>query len=493
MVPLLVGLLTIPYVIRSLGDEGFGVLAIAWALLGYFSLFDLGLSRATTKFVAECLGRGELGEIPGFFWVSVSLQLLLGIGGGVVFAILTPALTGRLLKIPPDLQRGAEISFLILAGSLPMVLVTNTLRGMLEAAQRFDLVNYARVPANAAIFLLPIVGLLVGFHLPGIVLLLVLARAGAGVAYWRMCVNVFPAVGDRIRFDAQALRSLIPYGWWITVSNLVNPFLAYMDRFFIAGILSIGAVTYYAAPYEIASRLLILPTSLAMTLFAGFSTVAVSTKLQGHLTEIYARSLNGSILVMGPLLALAVAFSPEALRLWLGPAFAQHSTIVLQILILGVFVNSLSFIPFNLLQGVGRPDLTAKFHLFELPIHLTLLWFLVTQVGIVGAALAWTLRISLDAVLLFIWTARLGLWSPRDLGGSGIFRSSVGVSAFSGVLLIICLLVSSPLTKVLLVALAIPIFGSLGWFLLLGDPERDAVHYLVRKAAGTPKRARQTT
>ena len=54
--PLLVGILTIPYVVRGLGMERFGILSLAWVILGYFALFDFGLGRATTKFVAEAVG-----------------------------------------------------------------------------------------------------------------------------------------------------------------------------------------------------------------------------------------------------------------------------------------------------------------------------------------------------------------------------------------------------------------------------------------------------
>jgi len=57
VVPLSVALVAIPYVVRGLGAERFGVLSIASALLGYFGIFDLGLGRATTKFVAESLAR----------------------------------------------------------------------------------------------------------------------------------------------------------------------------------------------------------------------------------------------------------------------------------------------------------------------------------------------------------------------------------------------------------------------------------------------------
>ena len=49
VIPLLVGLATIPYVVKGLGNEGFGILSIAWVLLGYFTLSELGLGRESAK------------------------------------------------------------------------------------------------------------------------------------------------------------------------------------------------------------------------------------------------------------------------------------------------------------------------------------------------------------------------------------------------------------------------------------------------------------
>src|SRR5512145_213743 len=72
--PLLVGVLCIPPVIAGLGAERFGLLALAWAVLGYFSVFDLGLGRATTKFVAEALGRGERHRLPALVGTAALSQ-----------------------------------------------------------------------------------------------------------------------------------------------------------------------------------------------------------------------------------------------------------------------------------------------------------------------------------------------------------------------------------------------------------------------------------
>ena len=55
VLPLLVGAVLFPLQINTYGTERFGLLAIAWSLVGYFSLFDMGLSRALTQVVSEKL------------------------------------------------------------------------------------------------------------------------------------------------------------------------------------------------------------------------------------------------------------------------------------------------------------------------------------------------------------------------------------------------------------------------------------------------------
>jgi len=57
--------------------------------------------------------------------------------------------------------------------------------------------------------------------------------------------------------------------------------------------------------------------------------------------------------------------------------------------------------PFALIQGFGRPDMTAKFHVAELLLYIPLMWLLVKHMGIIGGAIAWFLRVTIDAVLLF--------------------------------------------------------------------------------------------
>lgn len=413
-VPILVGVLAIPYIIHGLGVDRFGLLSLAWVILGYFTLFDLGLGRATTKFVAEALASGNQNRVPVIVWSSVTAQAILGGLAVLVLITLTPLLVERVLNIPKELVSEARSIFFTLAFSIPMVLMAGSFSGLLEAGQRFDLVNAVRVPLNLSSFLLPALGVWLGWELPAVVLLLVVLRGLSLLAFYGLGARTFPEIRTRPRFDSAQLRSLLGFGGWVTVTSIVGPLLVYLDRFMIGALRSTAALGYYTAPYEMVTRLWIIPSSLMSTVFPAFN----SLKRQGEwerLERLAARSVRLLLLVMAPLSAIIVAYASEILRLWLGAEFAQEGTMVLQLLAAAVLVNSLAQVPFNLLQALGRPDLAAKFHLAELVAYIPLVWVLVKTWGINGAALAWAIRVIADTLVLFLAASRFSPTLPRAL------------------------------------------------------------------------------
>src|SRR6266702_3616059 len=109
--PMVVAVFSIPILIQGLGKDRFGVLTLAWALIGYASLFDLGLGRALTQLVARKLGAGEEREIPSLAWTSLLLMVLLGCVGTAAILLISPWLAGRGLNVPAALQRETLQSF----------------------------------------------------------------------------------------------------------------------------------------------------------------------------------------------------------------------------------------------------------------------------------------------------------------------------------------------------------------------------------------------
>lgn len=280
---------------------------------------------------------------------------------------------------------------------------------------------------------------------------------------------------------------LFAFGGWVTVSSIVSPILVYLDRFLIGSLLSIAAVAYYSAPYEAVTRLLIIPASLVMTLFPAFS--ALEGVKDGHrLGTLFARSTKYILLILGPPVLVVALFAREILQLWLGAEFAIRSTLALQILALGVLINSLARTPFALLQGIGRPDLPAKFHLLELPIYVGTAWLLVSNWGIAGAAAAWTLRVTLDALLLFGATLKVYRFSPRLFTANGTTLASLVLLLLAGVAYGVKALTGA-LPLFIQSALFVAVLGLFVWFVwekILDSSDKGAILKLWQKTESIP-------
>jgi len=477
ILPLVVGIFAIPVVIRGMGNESFGILSLAWMLLGYLTIFDLGMGRATTKFMAAGIRNGAPDELRKIFWTSVEMNFLLGTIGGIIVASFASVLAERVFRISPTLVDAARSSFIVLAVSCPVVLVSTAFRGALEAAQQFGYVNIVAVTASCLNFLLPLVGFYSKLGIEGIVILLMISRLCGALAYFWFCTRVFPSLRSGKVFDFRRIRQLLSYGGWVSVSNLVNPVLIYLDRFLIGAMISVAAVTYYAAPYEMVSRLSIFPSSLAMTLFPSFSAVNLDER-QG-IVGLYKRSTKFLLLFMGPLMAVLIFFAKDVLRLWLGTQFSEISTPIVQVLAVGLLMNSLAQIPYSLIQGFGHPDITARLHLLELLIYVPMVWLLVKTMGIFGGAVGWTIRVTADALLLFLASARF--MSPRSILDRELIRPLGLVILLGCALFGFSLLVENLVLKIVAAIILLIPFVVVSWRYFIVPRERELIQKLLRR------------
>jgi O-antigen/teichoic acid export membrane protein len=479
-VPLLVGVLIIPFIVRGLGIERFGILSLAWVVLGYFTIFDLGLGRATTKYVAEALGKGEEDQVPRLVWASVTIQAILGFIGTVILVSITPFLVERILNIPPELVREAKATFYLLSLAIPVVLVSGSFRGVLEASQRFDLVNAVKIASNTLIFILPLAGLLLGFSLPGIIVLIGGARLGALFAFVVISVHIIPRL-KKYSVSFVLFPRLFSFGGWVTVTTIVWYILWYLSHFLIGSLLSMAAVAYYAAPYEAVTRLGIIAGSLTMTLFPAFSALG-GIKDRQRLGSFFARSIKYVLLILGPVVLVIAIFAEAILQTWLGTDFATRSKGILQIITVGMLIYSLAHTPYALLEGIGRPDLPAKFYLIELPVSIAITWILVSQWGIVGGAVAWSFRVTLDAVLIFIAVFKVCGFSLRVMAGNNLIRSILALSML-GILLYFVKSLMGNFSMLVVVSFVLGTFAILAyiiWVRILDISDRKVLLNLLK-------------
>ncbi|MBF6569631.1 MAG: flippase [Candidatus Binataceae bacterium] len=472
--PFLVGLFAIPVLVQGLGVDRYGVLTLSMIVVGYFGLFDFGLGRAATKYIAEAAASDDHSNIPGLFWTSLYMMLAFGTAGAILVAALTPWLVLDILKITPAFRPESLHAFYLLAFAMPIVISGGSLGGTLSAYQRFDLINLVRVPSGIFAYIGPLIMLPFSHSIAWMVAVMVVGRLASWSVSIALCLRVIPALRHNMRPSRATVRSMLRFGGWVTVSGLISPIMSYFDRFLIGAMLSVAAISYYTVPFQITGKLGIVPGAMGGVAFAAFA--GSFTKDPARAMLIFERVTRYTLLALFAPVLILVAFAPEILTLWLGAGFAAHSASVLRLLAVATFVNCLAWPPYSLIQAAHRPDLTAAFHVAEAPFYIAFLWWILPRYGIEGAAIAWLVRVSLDMIMLFAAAWRL---MPR--ASAVIIR----IAEFTCAALLIFGLCAIPTTltaKTSCVAGVLVLFASVCWTMLLEPQEKNLAREYLRSS-----------
>lgn len=470
IIPMLAALVAMPMLLNGLGAPRMGLFALALGLFGFAGIFDLGLGRALTRTVAHHAQDGVAPErIAPLLRSGLLVVLVMGLAWGTVLWLGSDWIVSRIRVLGDTLRAESHAGLLILACLIPVALLSTSLVGILEGLQRFWRANAIRVPLGVATYLVPAI---VAQWMPTLVAVvgaLAIVRLLGMLVLLRAVAMEIPLRATRGP-DPLPMAPMWRYTGWLSISNIVGPLMVYGDRYYLATLLPPASIAYYTVPLDTMMRATSLPGA---ALNAAFPALTRAQSQPGT-AQRYFTDAN-TLLLFAWLVPLAVIgiLLPDALRLWLGPEHGQGMLATSRLILAGVLVNGFALVPFNLLQAVGRSDLTAKLHAVELPLFAIGLMLLVTRFGVAGAALAWSLRVAFDGICLVLLARRLFPDTSRHLLRLALY-AMLGTLVVLGSMALhaTAIRVGAALLVVLLAVGLLYRHGGLAWFLSLVKAHR---------------------
>lgn len=389
-IPAVIAIPAFAIINKQVGTELFGIFTLSFAIIGYASIFDLGLSRAVIREVA--MNDNNANAITAIINTAFTMMSVLSLLAVLVIWGVSESLVG-LLSVSDSYQNDVISGFKWLAVCVPFLLISQIFLAYFEGLAEFRALSLVRTLGNVLIVVLPCVASFIEPSFTALMLAMLLARVmvflcSVGWIVQRMTV--------RLALDRQIAKRLLGFGGWLTVSTVVGPIMMYFDRFILSSIGGAKNVAFYTAPSELTMRMLSLPSAVSRTLFSRLSRTP-----NGREKDIYRWGII-SLGVASFLFALPFfVFAKEILVLWLGQEFAQ-SAWVFRILLIGFVFNAIAQVPFTSLQAKGLSKQTAMVHCSELIPYIILLIFLVKYYGLIGVAVAWTLRVFIDMAVFLI-------------------------------------------------------------------------------------------
>ncbi len=407
LTPMALGLVTIPYLIRQIGVEAFGILTLIWSLIGYFSVFDFGIGRALTQQVSMHRSERLATEIPALVKIGLQFMLVTGTLGGVVLVGAAHQLGYYWLNVSVALRDITTRCLLIAAIGIPLTTITSGLKGVLEGYEDFRVSSILRLLLGVLNLGLPaLTALLLGPSLVYMVSSLVVARllilmAHVVAIHGRVSVVLIGRVASS---SLERTRELLRFGAWMTASNIIGPLMVTADRFVISFVLGASVVAYYTVPFDLIMRLLIIPAALTGALFPRFAYLF--RRDTADVRALYRRSHRVVLAGMSAICLVVAVGSHWGLSLWVGQAFAERSWMIASVLAVGVLFNSLAQVSHAAIQAAGDVKTTSLIHLGEFVAYLPALFLALRFFGLLGAAIVWVLRTTADYALLRFFARR---------------------------------------------------------------------------------------
>ena len=390
LIPVVGALVTVPIYIHLIGPARYGVLAIAWILLGYFGLFDLGLGRATSFRIAA-LVNAKASDRADTFWAAIYVNVGMGVVGGGLLWLAAGYFFGHVFKVSPALRPEILAAVPLLALSVPIATLTGVLTGGMQGRQKFLSINIVSVISSLLFQLFPLlVTFMFGPNLVQVLAAALFARLVGLIVLAYLC-HVELARGHAIRLKREEVPLLLKYGGWVTVASLLAPFLSVIDRFAIGATVGAVAVAVYTVPFQLAKQISILPSAINTAFFPRLASAAPAERKLLERDAIFTIISLVSLPVLG-----AIFLSEPTLLLWVGHKIGDQAAPIARVLFITFWFNAMALVPFTNLEATGRPDLIVKCQMAELIPYFVALYFGLKWFGILGAALALLFRMAMD-------------------------------------------------------------------------------------------------
>ncbi len=402
--PLFVSLVTTPFTIRLLGAEGYGVFVLIGLIPTYLSFADFGMSMASTKFGSEAYAEGDQEKEARIVRTAAFIALCSSLPVAAGLMIFSPRIVG-LFSVPEYLFVDAVFALRLAA----ITFVVNFLCGIFNTPQlarlRMDLNTLINATSRIIGLIATPIVLYLGYGIIGAVTVLLAASLlnllGHGMAARKFLPQIFG-----FRVDANYVRPMLSFGVGLVFAGLAVLLLLNAEKGIVGYLLSVKELAYYSLAFTFASMTTLLASSLVQSLIPAFTQYLNRDELK-QAKMLFNRAAVMMLCGIVPVCSFLILISSEFFELWAGREFALESTTPFLVLIIGVSFYVLGYVPNAVIVSVGRTDTLARIYLIELVPFLLIAIFLTHSMGIIGAALAWSIRVSIDALLIFVFARKV--------------------------------------------------------------------------------------
>jgi O-antigen/teichoic acid export membrane protein len=402
-----------PFIIHTLGQDGYGTWTLITALTGYISLLALGVPMASVRFIAQHVTSGEHDRTNAVIGSCVGLYLMIG-AAALVLGLVVAAVLPSLYDIPAGLQTEARVACALMVVQVAAGFIGLLPEGIMFAHHDFVVRNVVRIGS-----VLLRLGLTLGL-LALNASLIVLAAVQLAVLVFDFSATLLlirrrhPGVRVHLKdFEWATVRRIFSFSMYVLLLAAGTRLSFETDAIVIGAVLGVAAIPFYT----VANSLVVYLVEFTLAIAAVVSPMATRLDTAGRREELTAVFLKWSKISLSFTLfagLFLIVLGPRFIGWWIEPAYERPAGAVLQILMISCF----AFLPVRgvalpILMGLGKPRAPTIAFLGAGVLNLVMSLALAKPFGLVGVAVGTAIPNVLFAGFVLVVTCReLGIGVP---------------------------------------------------------------------------------
>jgi len=394
-----------PFIIGTLGQEGYGTWTLITSMTGYISLMALGVPMACVRYLAQDVAEGDARKMSQTIGSCAGLYLLIGMVAIMIGAVLMVLFDHY--EIPATFQTEALVAFGLMVLNVSAGFIGFLPEGILFAHHDFVRRNLVRI-----VGILLRLGLTIGLLTLKASLVTLAAVQIACLAFdfsvtllliRRQYPEVRISLGD---FDFGMVRRIFSFSVYVLLLTAGARLSFETDALVIGALMGVGSIPFYV----VANSLIVYVMDFVIAIAAVVSPMATKLATEGKSDELREMFLKWSKVALSLTLMVGlflIVFGPTFIGWWIDPSYEHPSGQVLQILMVSSFV----FLPIRgvalpLLMGLGKPKTPAIASLAAGLLNLGLSVLLIRPFGLLGVAVGTAIPNVLFAALVLVVACR---------------------------------------------------------------------------------------
>lgn len=418
----LLALAVVPFYLKYLGIEAYGLIGFFVTTQALLQLLDMGMAPTINREVARCSASGDLKEAGKLLHTLAVVYWSMAAAIAILILVLAPLIAEYWLQSkqlsPQTISHAVMLMGLVVACRWPIGLY----QGALIGAQRLTIssgINMAMVTIGS---------------LGAVAVLAFISPTIEAFFIWQACVGLVYAVIMRLaawriigkaqqnRFDVGALKNVWRFTAGMSAIGLTALIFTQLDKVILSKMLGLEEFGHYMLATVVVSGLYVLIAPVYNVVYPRFSAL-VATGETEKLINIYKLGTRMLASVIFPIAMVLAVFAEDLVLVWTGnPIIASNVAPVIAFLAIGSALHGIMYFPYALQLSYGMTRLPLTINAILMVVFVPLIIFCALKYGALGGAIAW-LVLHVLYVLLGTWLThrRLlkgvgGKWLLQDVG-----------------------------------------------------------------------------